>query len=723
LKKIKFTFGIHNHQPIGNFEHIFEKAFQRCYAPFLGLLEKYPFFKLSLHNCGILYDWFLKNHPELIGKLRTLVKSGQVELLTGGYYEPIFPSIPDEDKIGQIEKLNSFIRENFNFKPSGMWVAERVWEPNLPNFFAKAGVDFALLDDSHFKYSGLEDEKLLGYYLTEEGGSTLALFPISKKLRYYIPFREPEEIIDYLKSLATEDGDKLIVYADDGEKFGIWPMTYEHCYEDKWLERFFEKIKENSDWIEMVHLSQALKELSPLGRIYLPSASYYEMMHWALLPKAFQEFEDFEKVLKEQDLFDKYGIFVRGGFWRNFLAKYPESNHMHKRMLYLTQKIKDLENTSDFDKGKLDPIRDECWKSQCNDPYWHGVFGGLYLSNLRKPIYEHLIKADKLADQLCHQDENWIEYEITDFDKDGREEIIIQSSVFSLYFSPFTGGTLYELDFKPKDFNLLNILSRHEEGYHRKISEIKNTEINPTEKFASIHDLLGVKEADLEKLLTYDWYRKGSFIDHFLGKNASLDDFARCQYPEQGDFVNQPYEYEINKKEGSLELILSRNGFAWMDDKKVSIGLTKRITFKGNSQELEIDYELRNNHSEVVDLWFGVEFNFGMLSSDDERKAFYVKGLELKYRKLNLNTEDENITDFGIKDEALGLQIDLKLDNPASIWQFPLYTVSLSESGFEKTYQSTILFPNWKIKLNPAEVWKIRIIKKIELLSRMDPFG
>jgi alpha-amylase/alpha-mannosidase (GH57 family) len=294
LKKIKFAFGIHNHQPIGNFEHIFEKAFRRCYSPFLELLEKYPFFKLSLHNCGILYDWLIKNHPELIEKLKTLVKSGQVEPLTGGYYEPIFPSIPDEDKISQIEKLSYFIQQSFDFKPSGMWVAERVWEPHLPKFFAQAGVGFALLDDSHFKYSGLEDERLLGYYLTEEEGSTLALFPISKRLRYYIPFKEPDEIIDYLKSLATEDGNNLVVYADDGEKFGIWPMTYEHCYEDKWLERFFEKIKENSDWIQVVHFSQVLKELSPLGRIYLPTASYYEMMHWALLPKAFQEFEDFE---------------------------------------------------------------------------------------------------------------------------------------------------------------------------------------------------------------------------------------------------------------------------------------------------------------------------------------------------------------------------------------------------------------------------------------------
>lgn len=716
MKKIKFAFGIHNHQPIGNFEQVFEKACKKCYSPFLELLEKYPFFKLSLHYCGILFDWLFDNHPELVEKLKVLVRKGQVELLTGGYYEPIFPVISDEDKIGQIEKLSSFIKQNFDFAPSGMWVAERVWEPHLPKYFAQAGVKFCLLDDSHFKYSGLEDEKLLGYYLTEEEGYPLALFPISKKLRYYIPFKEPEEIVDYLKSLSTEEGENLIVYADDGEKFGIWPNTFEHCYEDRWLERFFEKLKENLDWIEMVHFRQALKELSTLGRIYLPTASYYEMMHWALLPEAFQEFENFENALKEKDLFEKYGIFVRGGFWRNFLAKYPESNQMHKRMLYLNQKIKKLESSKNINKEKILQIRDECWKSQCNDPYWHGVFGGLYLSNLRKPIYEHLIRADKLIDELGHKDKNWIEYEVIDFDKDGKEEIIIESPVFNFYFAPQLGGVLYEMDFKPKDLNLLDILSRREEGYHRKLSEIKSQELKTTEKFASIHDLVQVKEDGLEKLLTYDWYRRGSFIDHFLGKNTKLDDFARCQYPEQGDFVNQPYEQKINKKEDYLKLVLSRSGFVWVDNQKANINLIKKISLKGDKKELKIIYELVNKHSEPVNLWFGIEFNFGMLSCEDERKSFFVKDKELKEKKLNLKSEDENIESFGIKDKALGLLIYFKVDRPSSLWQFPLYTVSLSESGFEKTYQSTILFPNWKIRLNPEEVWQVKIINRIDLL-------
>jgi 4-alpha-glucanotransferase len=43
------------------------------------------------------------------------------------------------------------------------------------------------MDDYHFQCAGFE-AVLDGYYLSEEGGEQIGLFPISKKLRYAIPF-------------------------------------------------------------------------------------------------------------------------------------------------------------------------------------------------------------------------------------------------------------------------------------------------------------------------------------------------------------------------------------------------------------------------------------------------------------------------------------------------------------------------------------------------------
>ncbi len=715
--KINFAFGVHNHQPIGNFEHVFDQAFKRCYGPFLKILKRYPDFKISLHYSGILFDWLHKNRPEALDDIAELVKRGQVELLTGGFYEPILPVIPEWDQKGQIDKLTNFVQTNFKTTPTGMWLAERVWEPHLPEIISQCGVKFVILDDTHFKYAGLTEQQLLGYYVTEEQGFPVNLFPISKVLRYTIPFKEPEKTLEYFKEIATPEGNNLIVYADDGEKFGIWPGTYKHCYEDGWMEAFFEAVEKNKDWVKMVHFSEALEKFPPLGRVYLPTSSYAEMSQWSLPPQGFRDYQNLENILKDQKLYEKFGIFVRGGFWRNFLAKYPESNHLHKRMLDLSQRIHSLQSSRrKVDKEKLKKAQDELYKSQCNCPYWHGVFGGLYLNHLREAVYSHLIRAELIYNELIHEKDDWIDHRVFDLDKDGKDELLVSTPSLNLCFSPYSGGALYELDFVPGLVNLTNTLTRREEGYHEKILSLKSQ--NPEKKdseVASIHDLALTKEKGLEKYLTYDWYRRGSLIDHFLGESTDIESFSRCQYSEQGDFVNQPYKQRVEKKGKKITVTLERDGWVWVDNKRVPLKLTKTIQLESKTSLMEMTYSIKNNSADPVNLWFGVEFNYSLSSGEGEHISYLIDGKAVEARSLLDKLEDQDVTALDIKDRILGVGINLQVDKPAILWRFPVLTVSLSESGFEKNYQSTLLFPNWKINLGPAQTWKAKIIQRIDL--------
>jgi hypothetical protein len=719
MKKLKFAFAIHNHQPIGNFEHVFESAYTQGYIPFLELLERHPHFKISLHFSGILLEWMKQRHPESLDKVKALVGRKQVEMMTGGYYEPILPAIPDRDKLGQIEKLSQFIKNEFDTQPVGMWLAERVWEPHLPKPISEAGVRYTIVDDSHFKYSGLTEDELLGHFVTEEQGHTLNLFSSSKFLRYSIPFQEPQETIKYFRKIASEDGNNLIVYGDDGEKFGVWPETYKHCYQDRWIERFFGEIEKNRDWIEMIHLKDALARLPAKGRVYLPTASYHEMNQWSLPAKAFQEYEEFEHILKEQNLYERFGIFVRGGLWRNFLAKYPETNNMHKKMLLVSDRIAEAESSQKEKRSKakqlvLSEAKDELWKGQCNCPYWHGVFGGLYLPHLRSAIYEHLIEAEKIMDKVAHPKKNWIEYQILDFDKDGQNELLVHTPILGFYFSLASGGSLFELDFKPKSQNLLDTLTRREEGYHKKLRELdEKSKEQKSDQVASIHDLVLTKEEGLENYLTYDWYRRGSLIDHFLGEQTKLDDFSRCQYSEQGDFVNQPYLHKIEKVKGGLNVTLYRDGFVWINDKRAPITVAKKILLRPDSSELDISYLIINNHIQRANLWFGVEFNLATFSGDDRRRFYCMEDRQTKGKTLATVANSGKASDFGITDDQLELDINFKLDQPCQLWRFPVYTVSLSEEGFEKVHQSSVLFPNWKLSLEPQQTWEVKIINKI----------
>ncbi|MCG8605644.1 DUF1926 domain-containing protein [bacterium] len=717
MKKINFAFGLHNHQPVGNFDHVFKDAYHRAYLPFLELLENHPNIRIAQHYTGILFEWIKEHKPEFIPRLKSLVDAGQVEMMTGGFYEPILSVIPDRDKIGQIDKLTDFVRENTGYDPAGMWLAERIWEPHLPKPIAQAGLQYVVLDDSHFKSAGLTEAELHGYYLTEEEGATVSLFPISEMLRYTIPFQPPEKTIEYLKTLATEDGQTLVVFADDGEKFGIWPETYKHCYEDGWLAAFFQALEENSHWIRIVHFAEALKEIRPLGRVYLPTTSYREMMEWAMPKRAIHEYEQFESILKERELYERYKVFVRGGFWRNFMAKYPEVNNMHKKMLQVSRRLADFES----EHGKstaLQAVRDHLWAGQCNCPYWHGVFGGLYLNHLRYATYRHLIQAEGLLEELEGKEDGYVEYELLDYDGDGMEELLLRNGFVNLYFAPNAGGSLFELDFKPSAINLLDTLTRREESYHRKLIEAAGLGTQAeTSEVLSIHDLVVEKEAGLAERLHYDWYRRSALVDHFLASETTLDEFASSSYTEVGDFVNKPFESRLERTESGLTANLWRTGTVRFPGAEGQVRLQKTVFLTGVNSEIAIDYEITNLDEEDREFWFGSEFHFALLAGDAPDRYYLFPDRALTDARLCSSGDEQEAGEVQLIDEWLALKVSLHLEQAASIWRFPIETVSQSEAGFERVYQSSGLLPNWKFRLAPEESWRTRITLRLDVLD------
>ena len=141
MNRVYFALVIHSHQPVGNFDHVVEEAFQKSYAPFVEALMRHPRIRMSLHYSGVLLEWIEHHHPEYFQQIRQLVDRAQVELVGGGYYEPILPAIPDSDKLAQLRKFGDYLERNFGSRPRGAWVAERVWEPSLARPLGEAGVE------------------------------------------------------------------------------------------------------------------------------------------------------------------------------------------------------------------------------------------------------------------------------------------------------------------------------------------------------------------------------------------------------------------------------------------------------------------------------------------------------------------------------------------------------------------------------------------------------
>jgi alpha-amylase len=290
------------------------------------------------------------------------------------------------------------------------------------------------------------------------------------------------------------------------------------------------------------------------------------MSEWSL-PDTAQE--EFENVVKQFDLRPDVKRFLRGGFWRNFLTKYPESNTMHKKMLYVSEKAQQLSDKTGPGTA-LSRVQDAVYAGQCNCAYWHGVFGGLYLPHLRTAIYRNLLEAESHINELHQVKAQWHRYDI---DCDGREEILYESKQQNAYFRPSCGGTLFEWDILAKRINLQNVLTRRKEAYHTRLRDFLAHPQNGDGGVKTIHDLVKVKEQNLDQHLNYDWYQRTSLIDHFLHPDTSYEGFRRCQYGEQGDFVLGEYQAETAPR----KITLCREGTVWENNRALRIAVIKEV--------------------------------------------------------------------------------------------------------------------------------------------------
>lgn len=695
--QIRLCLVLHNHQPVGNFDHVCEQAFHDSYLPFLDLFESYSGIKIGLHTSGPLLLWLQQRHPDYLNRIRSLVSQDRIEIIGGAFFEPILTMIPSRDRRGQIQRFSRWLNRRFDTEVRGMWIPERVWEASLVSDIANSGIEYTILDDYHFRCAGLGHDGLHGAYIAEDQGRTLRVFPGSEQLRYTIPFREPGETIEYLREIAESRENATVVFADDGEKFGTWPGTKTHVYDNGWLRSFFDAIMANRDWLHCTTLSEATDQAPARGKIYLPSASYREMTEWALPVERQQEFESISHELETDWRWPRIRRFIQGGFWRNFKVKYPETNEMYARMMYVSHRLDSA--TSDWDANLLDQARDHLYRGQCNCAYWHGAFGGVYLPHLRNAVFHHLIVADNLLDQASTE-ANQSRIEAADFDFDAASEVMMANAHLMSWFRPAHGGHLYELDVRSIGHNALATMQRRPEVYHEKILRGANTEHDSA---ASIHDQIKFKQAGLDGMIAYDPSPCKSLVDHFWHEDTSFDGFVNHNLEPLGDFVEGAYESTLRRSPEKNQVLMNRTG----NLNGHAIKVTKGITLESDSSALTIAYLLENLPQDQA-FRFGIEFNFsGMPDGQDDRYFSDTNGNSLGQLGQSLNLED--CRGICLTDEWLGLEAALSWDQTGNLWTTPVATINGSEGGFERVHQSVKVLPTWKIRGDAEGRWIVRL--------------
>lgn len=643
-------FCVHSHQPVGNFDNVFEEGYQKSYKPFFEVAEKHPSIPVSCHISGSLIDWLEAHHPEFIQLLGKMSDRGRIEFIGGGYYEPIYGLIPKNDLIGQLEMMADKLEALFGKVPEGAWLTERVWDPDLVTPLKKSGVQYTILDDLHFEKAGMT-APVTGYYQVKQGKDSVDVFASMKQLRYLMPFRKAEEAIEFIHASEAKPED-VFVFADDCEKFGMWPGTHDWVYKEAWLDKFL-TLLEKDETIAVYTFKEFRQRFASKGSVKIPHASYSEMMEWS------------------------------GGHFYNFLTKYLESGYMRDRMWSVSKALESVSATNgSFEKVQL--AKKALYKAQCNCSYWHGVFGGLYLHHLRSAVFENLIQADhwlrEAAKKTVKKEAAALRMEKL---KSGTRWRLEQKELVS-FFNPAYGGALEELDTVPKSVNLMCNLQRRKEIYHEAVLNKLGKPSNP-DKPLSIHELLGSKEEHLDQHLFYDPNRRLSFMDHFFREALTPEEFAKSSYHEIGDFVGRPYQAEARTRKSVKELYFEREGSLTLHEKKYPVTVRKMISPKGPAS-FKVHYAITNESAKALDGAFGIEFNFS-IGETNARTGLHEK----------------KVKEWIFNDSWRGIWIELRLNGEMDLITAPVETISESESGLERTYQELGVLFQKRFSLKPKE--------------------
>lgn len=642
MDPIRFVFGLHVHQPVGNFDHVFEEHAREVYLPFLRRLAERSFTPIVLHISGPLLEWLEAHGDPYLDLVGRLVADGRVELLLSGFYEPVLAALPRADRLEQITWMREALRRRFGVEATGLWLTERVWEPELAADLARAGVRYALVDDRHFLVTGIERDQLHAPWWTESDGERLALFAIDERLRYLIPFKPPAETVAYLRALRGA-GHRLAVLVDDGEKFGGWPGTREWVFEHGWLERFVDTLEGPiaGGEVRLSTLAEALDAVPSAGLAYLPTASYREMEGWALPEPAARRLLALERELGEERLGGPDGALVRGAHWRNFMVKYPEANRMHKAMQALSARCRAA--------GDPPAARRAIGRAQCNDAYWHGVFGGLYLPHLREAIWRNLAEAEGIL-----QAGTAPVVETLDIDADGRKEIEARCAAATIVVSPARGGGVERYMLFAAGRNVGDVLTRRPEGYHFGTQDERRSDRHRAEGGAapSIHEI--EQRSRLKEPPPFDREDRALSVIRVLPAALGLEWYARGAYASVASWARTALVAETRASADGTEILL-RPGPALPGH-----GLREVRIRLGADGVLHIRYR-----------WDPAAFPPGAIFAP-EFSMIWGAGL---------------------------------VCTPATeVWSFPITTVAKSERGFDETVQGYSHTPRWAVGLGEAEV-------------------
>ncbi|MCP4871809.1 MAG: DUF1926 domain-containing protein [Proteobacteria bacterium] len=703
---------LHFHQPTGTSPSVIEEAFEKVYEPLLDRLEQGSQVRLNLHFAGTILEHALARQPAFLDRLARLWDDERIELLGGAFHDPVLPSIPERDAIGQLTFTANFYKKHFGKLPKGAWLCLRTWDPALIRALVRSGVSYTLLDDAQFVGAGLHPNAIHGHYTTERAGHTMAVFPIDAAIVETISGDDDPR--PALRRLAEiERGNHAEVFAGDGHKL----------IRGGRLGPLMETLESEYHWLKTTMLEHAWANQAAAGRVYLPTSCQPELGEWCRPAAAAQRQRHLMRELAAMGVLEQAQQLAGGVVFDNFLVKYPEVNRLHKRMLRVSQRIDELRGALarhhragknvDKARGCLEKACSALWRSQNHSVYWHGgpMNTGIYDTRLRQGTLRELLLAEKIVDRVLDgkKPEPW-QARVADHDADGRDEVLVKTAFFSAVVHPGEGASLSELDLRQAAIALHSSLSPVEEPYHQRFVGNEVALVLEDDAGAMMPAL--PVEQEVEPVLaglTLERVARRSFQDLFLGPETTLMSWARRQFRDMGTFASDGWVMMKAVAPGNGEhadcgeVILGRSGVVKEPDKSLLLRMEKRFGFDVGKARLIIDDTLVNRSRDAASVWFGLEWTLGLLGGDPD--AVTIKALSSDDKETVAKLSDGPV-DLGeatwleIEDRRAGLAIVVELSRPMDLWWAPVTTIHQGADEFAETVQGSTLLLH-----APMQIW------------------
>jgi len=416
--KISLILGSRAHLSASAADDQFEELYRNKLKPFITTLNKYPKIPAVLYYSGTLFHRLEQKKPELFLLIKELTARKQLEILGGGFYEPLMPLLPHADKIGQIEMFTTYIRQNFGRKPQGCLLAHSGWEQSLVGVLTTCGMAYTFLTEEQFAAAGAEH--CFEPVYTEDQGKLLAVFPVFLSLAGMGSKGAFSVLKDTPEDAAFSGSPKLITVFPD----------FPHENAEAGTEAFFDDLNKI---ITQKTKDELSLELTTPGRVYRLSASLSRLYFSA-----------------SGDLSCPYP--------RSLLARQMQANDLYATVYF----VHNLINQFRGDKSRKRAAREELWKAQeadalcgcCGDSRNSGGNNnnrGGDSTAAQKYAYRAVLTAERII-----REKDFIPSLLSfDLNLDGTAEYLFQDKNTNCYVSS-RGAAVFELDYLPKGWSYLN---------------------------------------------------------------------------------------------------------------------------------------------------------------------------------------------------------------------------------------------------------------------------